>query len=615
MQDKRSLEDQRHLCLEFLQREFHCKIEVKEISSVAKGELLDRDELRQIEEEIDSGKYDIVICEDLGRIVRRLHGLLICEMCEDVGTRLIAINDRIDMANDGWKLAGHFAVIKHEHHNEDTAARVHRTHRSRFGHGQLGSRVWGYLGWDLARTDSDLRKDPACERPAAEVMRRLKEGAPWAEIADWLHENEVVMPPRSRKRRWDGTLAAQVFRNPILKGVREHNNVTTKRVNRTGRRTSVKASPEELQTRSVPHLAYYDPIEFDGVHAAIRLRNSGKGRPKIAGRDMRAGMPRKRTIWPLQHARCGPCGRPYWRGACGDKLVGNCSGSLTYRCWNGQQLSLADVQRFIIDAVLHRVQSIGDIRSYIAPKIEDLLKNNDLQTSIQKLTLRRAQKITSIEKLIDMGMIAPDVTSIAERLKDAQQELQQIEYELRTKEKQCSPTSYVIPENQELVQYLGTAMQDVINRNSEACRLMNAILPKVTIYPVQLVNEKAVESRAEVELDIEAAIAGLTGRPAAEERSCEVLQIDLFEMPAYVKHAHTMGTCEGRGEPVLKAAQRLGLTFPTAFLARRLHKFMIDSGLTNLYRRIDQPPKKGWRCRRHRNHRYRFEPLEDHEMD
>jgi len=51
---------------------------------------------------IRSRKYDLVLTEDLGRIVRRVQAHLVCELCEAFQTRLISMmTDQVDTGQPG----------------------------------------------------------------------------------------------------------------------------------------------------------------------------------------------------------------------------------------------------------------------------------------------------------------------------------------------------------------------------------------------------------------------------------------------------------------------------------------------------------------------------------
>ena len=136
-QDERSLEDQLELLKEYVEKIYEKAIEYHDLATQGSGEKLDREELLQLEEMIESGQYDLVISEDLARICRRLHAITICEMCEDRDTRLIAINDRVDTSDEGWRDGAFISSWHHERSNKDTSDRIKRSLRNRFRNGAI----------------------------------------------------------------------------------------------------------------------------------------------------------------------------------------------------------------------------------------------------------------------------------------------------------------------------------------------------------------------------------------------------------------------------------------------------------------------------------------------
>ena len=91
-----SLDDQEAYYRLYLDRELGVgNYELTVVASRGSGQILDREEFRELQKKVDSGIYDIVIAEDLGRISRRIHAIIFCEDAEDVGTRVIAINDPV----------------------------------------------------------------------------------------------------------------------------------------------------------------------------------------------------------------------------------------------------------------------------------------------------------------------------------------------------------------------------------------------------------------------------------------------------------------------------------------------------------------------------------------
>jgi site-specific DNA recombinase len=140
-QDERSLEDQFAKHKNFVAERYNGPIEWKPISSRGSGEHLDRDELYELEALVESDAVDLVISEDLGRICRRTLAYALCEMCVDHKVRLIAINDRVDTAEDGWQDSAFISTWHHERSNRDTSERIKRSLRNRFAQGASTSFV------------------------------------------------------------------------------------------------------------------------------------------------------------------------------------------------------------------------------------------------------------------------------------------------------------------------------------------------------------------------------------------------------------------------------------------------------------------------------------------
>jgi hypothetical protein len=262
---------------------------------------------------VESGGIDVVIVEDLARICRRSRAFDFCEACEDNNCRLIAINDHIDTGKEDWRLHASFAAIRHEMYNQDTSKRIKRTLRNRFTQGGVFQcEIYGYHKPRDAKCDADVRKNPAAEPVYDEWFRMLENGASYAEVADWLHQQGVPPGPYCRAKRWTGPMVRRITFNPILKGERQRNRKEARRINKTGHRRSVDAAPDKLLTRHCPHLAFIEPDRYDRVTRLLRRRNEAYARGRRCNApDGRKGVSRKCTAWPGQYIRCGVCGRIY----------------------------------------------------------------------------------------------------------------------------------------------------------------------------------------------------------------------------------------------------------------------------------------------------------------
>ena len=217
------------------------------IAGRGSGEVLDRAEVLRAHDEVESGRYDLVIMEDLGRAMRRAHAQIFCEHCEDHNTRVIALNDHVDTALENWRVMAGFASMRHELYNADTAKRIRRSLRNRFSNGGIVQFIiYGYIKPPGSKSDADLRKDPEAEPIIEEIVRQLEDGATYGQVADWLNAQGIKPGPYARAKRWSAALVSRLVHNPILKGVRVRNRMMSRRVNQTGRRRSVKAPASEL---------------------------------------------------------------------------------------------------------------------------------------------------------------------------------------------------------------------------------------------------------------------------------------------------------------------------------------------------------------------------------
>lgn len=194
--DEPSLEDQEALIRERLADDGVGPYQLKVIAGTGSGEWLDRKEVKEFQAAVASGVYDLVICEDLGRIFRRHHALAFCEACEDSNTRLVALNDNIDTAHDDWRLKAGFAALRHELYNVDTSKRIRRGLRGHFRRGgAIQFVIYGYDKPEGAKTDDQLQRVPDAKAVYEEVFRKLHGGATYAEVADWLNEENVPTGP------------------------------------------------------------------------------------------------------------------------------------------------------------------------------------------------------------------------------------------------------------------------------------------------------------------------------------------------------------------------------------------------------------------------------------
>src|SRR5271165_257216 len=370
-QDLHSLDDQEALLRRYIADHYDGPVSYHFLKSQGSGECVDRRELLEAEERVESDSVDVVICEDLARICRRNYAVIFCENCQDHDTRLIALNDSIDTGRPDWQMNAMFSAYKHESYNKDTSNRIRRSLRNRFTQGGIvQTTIYGYIKPPGTKRDAELSKDPHAEPIYDEMFRRLEDGATFAEVADWLNGLGIPPGPYCRCDHWDHAMVARVVSNPIVKGVRVRNKKMSRRINKTGRRRSVDAPPAERLERNCPHLAFIDPGRFDRVNALLARRNSKFKRRLKDGIDPRKNVPKKKTRWPGQHLECGICGRLCRFGGHGqtDHLL--CAGATEYVCWNATSVDCSLAAEKLIAAILAEITALPDFDEVLTDLIQ-----------------------------------------------------------------------------------------------------------------------------------------------------------------------------------------------------------------------------------------------------
>jgi hypothetical protein len=93
---------------------------------------LERPELVVIEQQLKSRELDLLICEDLGRVVRGAEAVRLCGIAVDHGTRVLAPNDCFDTDDPDWETDILSICRDHVGHNVHTSKRIKKKKMNRF---------------------------------------------------------------------------------------------------------------------------------------------------------------------------------------------------------------------------------------------------------------------------------------------------------------------------------------------------------------------------------------------------------------------------------------------------------------------------------------------------
>ena len=138
---------------------------------------MDRPELAQIEAQLRTGKFDLFVIEDLGRLVRGTEAVRLLGIGVDNGCRVKAENDCIDTAEDTWEEDAISACRDHVSHNAHTSKRLKHKLMNRFRKfgGATALPIYGYIVPPGAKTYFDWLKNHDATEKIQEGARRLRQ--------------------------------------------------------------------------------------------------------------------------------------------------------------------------------------------------------------------------------------------------------------------------------------------------------------------------------------------------------------------------------------------------------------------------------------------------------
>ncbi len=611
-QDPQSLQDQVAKAKEYLQGLYGGEIEFIIIASQGCGEHLDREELYELERQIESRTVDIVIAEDLSRICRRRRAYDFCEMCVDFDARLIAINDHVDTGVDGWEDTAFFATWHHERSNRDTADRIKQRLNNRFTLGGVVQFIiFGYIKPPGTKSDSDLRKDLTVEQIVLEIFRRLDNGSFYTEVADWLNEIGIKPGPYCRRGKWTGPLVRAFVHQPILKGFRVRNRMVSRRFHKTGRHKSVKGDPRNWLFRSCPHLAFFEPAYYDRVINKLDARNSRSRRTANGQPDPRQHVPRSRTAFPGQHARCGICGRRLNWHTSKHRSYLLCKGAYGYQCWNSLYVYGPESAKKISDAVLSAIGTMPDFEAVYADIVRDQLSEFTEHRSKQRQTLARqlAEVDSNLSNLVSFIAQGNQSTTISSQITTLEQKQMDLRFQLQQLDEAPSP-DVALPGAQELRQRFVAALQHLSQDDQETGRLLRQLLPDLHIVPYAICDGSDIVARAEFTLTLVPLLPNEFQSRSESQVFTKRMVVTLGSISQPVALYAEAASLQQQGLKQREIRERLGWKAQSSVeRALRIYRIMVRDGLTEPFIRLTSLPDNCHRLHRHEHPRYRFEPL------
>lgn len=619
-QKELSLDDQLDHAKEVIAEHYEGPVELRVVATKGKGENLERPELVVIEQQLRSRELDLLICEDIGRVVRGAEASRLCGIAVDHGSRVLAPNDCIDTNDADWETDVLSACRDHVGANAHTSKRIKQKKQNRFRKfgGATPCEIAGYHKPKDAKTYDDWRKIDTDTQVIQEGKRLLKETLNCSRVASYFNEQEFKPGPYCRRKdgKWDGKMVRRFYANTLLAGKPGRGYRHTIKHHERGKRISVP-NPNGPDFIDCPHLAHLDYDELVELNELLRQKNSKLGRKKVNGVDPRFRVPRKTTVFPSQHARCYYCGFHYVRGANGiaDHIM--CTNSRGWQCWNSVGAPCDLAATAVMSAI---TKSLHELDGFDA-QFKDLVGRahwervdvsadqwKQLETEDSKLAKEMANLIES------MKVFGP-TSEIKAALDDLKRRQQQLAIERRAMENITKRELQLPCCVAELREVFEKKANGLAIDSPEFGDLMRQLAPDFHIYLVRLLDGGHPMPRARVRLDLTGCVSDLALVPGMSPLLTRVVTLDLFEPPQRERIREEAVRLAIPGMHQREIAKQLPeRTFQAVVQkAIALDRMMKERGLSSPYEVLSAPPTDYPKLRRHRNARYEFKPLEGYE--
>ncbi|WBW98385.1 recombinase family protein [Oceanirhabdus sp. W0125-5] len=257
------------------------------------GSTFERDSFKQMEEDIESGKIDMVLTRDLSRFGRNYitSGYYLEDYFKVKGVRFISVLDNVDTIDDVNDIVP-FKNILNEMYIKDCSRRTRDGLKQRMKRGSciLSKPPYGYNIIDVFENGVKNKKLVSANDETTEVVKKIYDlylqGWGVGRIATHLNNKSIAPPsmrfntfPKSKFGLWTNNTIQSILSNPKYKGVLiqgQYRKVTYKS-------KKVVKVPEDEWINGGEFEGIIDKDTFEKVEEEMKRRSKGyryKGAPK-----------------------------------------------------------------------------------------------------------------------------------------------------------------------------------------------------------------------------------------------------------------------------------------------------------------------------------------------
>lgn len=601
-QNEENIEAQHAFVEAALKHIYKGRFNLEKLGECASGMLVDRPSINEAMSRVAGGGLDLIMLEELSRAVRNpAHQYAFVQHCVDHETRCICLNDNLDTADENWEVNMGCAALRHGLFIPETRKRIKRTATHAFNTGGMVLRIpFGFRRVCKEEADScsgtmkgvRLAKDPNCTSTIREMADRVVAGESYGKVADWLNKTNVKPGSYVTSRRWTGKLVREYLRNDLLHGERTFRKTLTTTEFKTGRRRSSRNTSGTVESNIHPELAHLTPAEHRHLLAAMDERAKGSGPRRRGANNVRYRLPRCRTVFPRQHARCGICGS-FMYPVDGKGLL--CSRALVGDCWNRVRPREALVRHQVLASVMASAKRFSEFEPIFVREVRKelrLLQSKSIGdvTALEKQLVGVELRISSICDAIEDRR--GSLRALTDRLADLERRRDDVADQIETARATADWEPAMMSEAEIRCQ-LSTIIQYLAGSSHGFSDLMRRLIPVFEVYPVQALDTGQVRARAGILIRWSALTDETSETNADTDASVPVEErriVDLFETPQHIEDGLRLVDEGDPGGSLRRTASVLPMSKMRVKRARAYAKLMIEAGTSDPFRTLTDAP-------------------------
>lgn len=224
-----SIETQRDICVSFIETNNLGTIYDVYIDDNISGTTFEREELKRLSEDVQTGKINLIVTKDLSRIGRNnAKTLIFLDFLEEFNANLIAISDNYDTSKDDDDIIG-IKTWYNERYAKDISKKIRSSLKQKMKNGEfIGSAPFGYK---KINETNKLVVDEKVRHIIEEIYKLYIQGYGYKKIAEILQEKSYPSPAEYKNYLiqsdvWEHYQVKRIINNrvycgDIIQGVRE----------------------------------------------------------------------------------------------------------------------------------------------------------------------------------------------------------------------------------------------------------------------------------------------------------------------------------------------------------------------------------------------------------